>query len=211
MTCIQGAMMGICYLDSQESGLEPCPTCRPQADSREQHPSTELPLWADAPINCQLPTSPMAGPFCDWHLKAAARMTKAQISDSAGWLRWDICPNGLKSCHLHFLTSFTVGGGKPNATCVSYLAHCYIIPEKRKLLKITLTQPAAGETESNKPTSGQVREVHSFCVSPPIWLLATDAIARSTWRAYARTGATQAEGKEIAGCRSTIAPLPHLV
>lgn len=82
---------------------------------------------------------------------------------------------------------------------------------KRKTLKITLTQPAAGETESNKPTSGQVREVHSFCVSPAIWLLATDAIARSTWRAYARTRVTQAEGKEIAGCTSTIGPLPHLV
>jgi len=40
--------------------------------------------------------------------------------------------------------------------------------EREKLLKTTLTQSAAGEAEINQPTSGQVREVHSFCVSPAI-------------------------------------------
>lgn len=39
---------------------------------------------------------------------------------------------------------------------------------KGKLQKITLMRPAAGETESNQPTSGQVKEVHSFFVSSAI-------------------------------------------
>lgn len=84
---------------------------------------------------------------------------------------------------------------------MSYLPLYYVTPEKGKT-EITLMQSATDETESNQLTSGQVREVHSFFVSPTIWLQATDEAIRSSWMACARTSVTQAEGKETIGCKS---------
>lgn len=52
---------------------------------------------------------------------------------------------------------------------VCHILHIAMSHERKgKLLKFTLMQPAVGETESNQPTSGQVKEVHSFCMSPAI-------------------------------------------
>lgn len=70
--------------------------------------------------------------------------------------------------------------------------------------------PAIDEIESNQLTSGQVREVHSFCVQLGTRLLATDGAARSIWIACARTSVTLAEGNEIIGCKSTNWPLASL-
>lgn len=83
------------------------------------------------------------------------------------------------------ILSFTLpdlicGSWRKTQLVLLYLA----VPHQRKgkVFKVTLMQPAAGETETDRPTWGQVREVHSFCVSSAMWLLVTDGIARSTRR-----------------------------
>lgn len=70
---------------------------------------------------------------------------------------------GETQCNLHVISSTLV---------------CHT--KEKENLEITLMQPAADETESNDLTLGQVKEVHSFCVSPAPWFLATDATTRST-------------------------------
>lgn len=137
-----------------------------------------------------------------WELQQELQRHEFHDDETSAQMCWNLL------IHTSWPHLLLVGGNPMQFVC--HILHIAMSHERKgKLLKFTLMQPAVGETESNQPTSGQVKEVHSFCMSPAIWLLATDAIARSTWRVYARTWVTQAEGKEIVGCKTTIGPLPY--